>query len=206
MARPWRSDRRISSADNRAPFRASSPVSDTRPTTIVLTGDLVLDLAEPDHWLSGVAPAIREADLAIGHLEVPHTRSTMELAGDVPAPGSDPANLAALKRAGFDAVTMAGNHIADCGPAGILDTIDELDRLGIAHTGAGATLAQARKPAVLECGGRRVVLLSYNCVGPQAAWATEESAGCAYLPVSTADGALPSPAAALTDAAPEAFA
>ncbi len=174
-------------------------------TTIVLTGDLVLDLPEPDHWLSGIAPAIRDADLAIGHLEVPHTRSTTELAGDVPAPGSDPAHLAALKRAGFDAVTMAGNHIADCGPAGIKDTTSELDRLGIAYCGAGATLAEARRPALLDCGDRRVAVLSYNCVGPQAAWATESSGGCAYLPVSTKDGSLPSPAATLTEASPEAF-
>jgi poly-gamma-glutamate synthesis protein (capsule biosynthesis protein) len=181
-------------------------VNDPAETTIVLTGDLVLDLPDPDHWLSGIAPAIRAADLAIGHLEVPHTHSTAELKGDVPAPGSDPANLAALARAGFDAVTLAGNHIADCGAAGIADTIAELDRLGIAHGGAGATLAEARKPAVLECGGRRIALLSYNCVGPQAAWATETTAGCAYLPVATGDGSPPAPAAPLTEAAPEAFA
>jgi poly-gamma-glutamate capsule biosynthesis protein CapA/YwtB (metallophosphatase superfamily) len=174
--------------------------------TIALTGDLVLDLPDPDHWLSGIAEAVREADVAIGHLEVPHSRSTIELAGDVPAPGSDPANLAALKRAGFDAVTLAGNHIADCGAEGIADTIAELDRLGIGHGGAGATLAEARKPALLVNGGRTIAVLSYNCVGPQAAWATETSAGCAFLPVATADGSPPAPAAPLTDPLPEAFA
>ncbi len=183
----------------------SSPVLAKR-VTIALTGDLVLDLPDPDHWLSGIAQAVREADLAIGHLEVPHSRSTVELAGDVPAPGSDPANLAALQRAGFDAVTLAGNHIADCGAEGIADTIAELDRLGIAHGGAGATLADARKPALLACGGRKIAVLSYNCVGPQAAWATATAEGCAYLPVATADGSPPAPAAPFTEALPEAFA
>ncbi len=173
--------------------------------TIALTGDLVLDLPNPDHWLSGIAAAIRDSDLAIGHLEVPHTKSTAELAGDVPAPGSDPAHLAALKRTGFDGVTLAGNHIADCGATGIADTIAELDRLGIAHGGAGATLAEARKPMLLDCRGRTVAVLSYNCVGPQAAWATATSAGCAYLPVATADGTPPAPAAPLIEALPESF-
>ena len=65
-------------------------------TSIVLTGDLVLDVEDADHWLSGIAPALMTADVAIGHLEVPHTRRGTELAGDVPAPGADPANLACI--------------------------------------------------------------------------------------------------------------
>ena len=89
----------------------------------MLAGDLVLDVEDADHWLSGIAPALRAADVTIGHLEVPHTRRGTELAGDVPAPGADPDNLSALARAGVTAVTLAGNHIADCGPQGIADTV-----------------------------------------------------------------------------------
>src|SRR6476620_467264 len=135
--------------------------------TIVLAGDLVLDEPDPGHWLSGIAPALRRADLAIGHLEVPHTDCADEEAGDVPAPGAPPENLAAIADAGFAMVSLAGNHMADCGPEGIADTIAELDRLGIGHSGAGATLKAARAPAFVERGGRRIALLSYNCVGPE---------------------------------------
>jgi len=174
--------------------------------TILLAGDLVLDVADADHWLSGIAPAIRAADLAVGHLEVPHTRRGAELQGDVPAPGAPPENLDALKRAGFDAVTLAGNHIADCGPEGIDDTLAGLDRLNILHTGAGASLEAARRPAQLQCKGRRVALLSYNCVGPESAWATDTRAGCNYLRVTTADGAPVAPAASLQQVTPEALA
>src|SRR5690606_25549718 len=52
--------------------------------TLVFSGDLVLDVPDPDHWLAGIAPALLSADLAIGHLEVPHTRRGTEMAGDVP--------------------------------------------------------------------------------------------------------------------------
>src|SRR5690606_3279104 len=76
---------------------------------IALTGDLVPDEPDADSWLSGIVPALRRADLAIGHLEVPHTRRGAELAGDVPAPGAPPANLAALASAGFTMVSLAGN-------------------------------------------------------------------------------------------------
>ena len=120
---------------------------------VLLAGDLVLDVEDPDHWLAGIAPAVRAADLAIGHLEVPHTHRGAELAGDVPAPAARPEHLDALARAGFAAVSLAGNHIADCGPHGIADTIARLDALGIAHSGAGPTLDAARRPAWLDRAG-----------------------------------------------------
>jgi poly-gamma-glutamate capsule biosynthesis protein CapA/YwtB (metallophosphatase superfamily) len=171
---------------------------------IVFAGDLVLDVPDADHWLSGIAPAVRGADLAIGHLEVPHTRRGAELHGDVPAPGAPPENLDALRRAGFHAVTLAGNHIADCGAEGIADTIARLDALGVAHCGAGENLDKARAPLFVSRGARKIALLSYNCVGPEASWADKHRAGCNYLRVATADGSPIAPASPLVEVTPEA--
>ncbi|MDT8759198.1 CapA family protein [Sphingomonas psychrotolerans] len=176
-----------------------------RVVEIVVGGDLVLDEPDAEHWLAGIAPAVRRADLAIAHLEVPHTSRGTELAGDVPAPGAPPENLAAIADAGFAMLSLAGNHIADCGPEGIEDTIARLDALGIAHAGAGATLVEARRPAIRDLGRRRVALLSYNCVGPEIGWAGEDRAGAAYLRVETADGSPIAPAASLETASGEAF-
>ena len=173
--------------------------------SIVLTGDLVLDEPDAGHWLSGIAPALREADLAVGHLEVPHTASTYVLKGDVPAPGAPPENLPAIAEAGIAMVSLAGNHISDCGPEGIADTIAGLEASGIRYAGAGANLAAARVPAFAQVGGKCIALLSYNCVGPEAAWATVDGAGCAYLPVIAADGAPVSPQADLQKLAAEAI-
>lgn len=173
--------------------------------TVLLTGDMVLDVPEADHWLSGIAPALRSADLAIAHLEVPHTRRGSEVAGDVPAPGADPDNLDALARAGVGLVSLAGNHIADCGAQGIADTVQRLQALGIAHTGAGADLATASKLAVVERCGRRVGLLSYNCVGPEFSWATPERSGCNFLRMETADGKPVAPPSTLLAPTPQAL-
>src|SRR5215831_3999212 len=161
-------------------------------------GDLILDYPDPDRWLSGIAPVLRKS-VAIGHLEVPHTRRGHELRGDVPAPGADPTHVAALARAGFSAVSLGGNHIADCGAEGIADTVAELDAAKIAHSGAGSNLRTARSPAVLQRMGRKIALLSYNCVGPEIGWATETTAGCAYVRVNTADGSPIAPASKLQD-------
>lgn len=173
---------------------------------ILLLGDLILDVPEPDHWLSGLAPMLQKADLVIGHLEVPYTNSKEEVAGDVPAPGANPAHLAALARAGIHAVSMAGNHMMDCGAQGLTDTIKGLDALGIAHAGAGPNLAQARKPALLHTRRGIVALLSYNAVGPELSWASADHAGTAYVHVSPADGSPSRPQAELIDIDPASMA
>lgn len=169
---------------------------------ILVTGDLVLDVPDAQHWLSGITPALRGPALLIGHLEVPHCRGGEEAGFDIPAPGADPANLAALVDAGFDMLSLAGNHMADCGAPGIAQTIAELARLGIALTGAGPDLASARKPAT----AKGVALLSYNCVGPQEGWASQDKAGYAYLRIDTADGSPITPTAPLEHVSAEAAA
>ena len=173
--------------------------------SIVLAGDLVLDEPDGPYWLAGIAPAIAAADLAVGHLEVPHTARGSELQGDVPAPGAPPENVAAIAGAGFHMLSLAGNHIADCGAEGIADTLALLDAAGLKGTGAGLTLAQARVPVVEERGGMKIGLLSYNCVGPEMSWATADRAGCAYLRIDTADGAPIAPAANLERVTDEAL-
>jgi poly-gamma-glutamate synthesis protein (capsule biosynthesis protein) len=168
-----------------------------RAVDFIFTGDVVLDEPRPDHWLGGIATVTRAADVTVGHLEVPHTTSGDELPGDVPAPGADPRHLSALQRAGFDAVTLAGNHIADCGARGIADTRGELARLNIACCGAAANIDLARQPAVLRALGRRLAILSYNCVGPENGWATPARAGCAYVRINGRNGVPIAPTADL---------
>ncbi len=176
------------------------------PDEILLLGDLILDVPEPDHWLSGIAPILQGADLVIGHLEVPYTTSEEEMPGDVPAPGADPSHLDALARAGIGAVSMAGNHMMDCGVPGLLDTIAGLDRNTIAHAGAGMTLAEARRPAMHAIGNRTLALLSYNCVGPELCWAADDAPGCAYVNVLATDGGPSRPQATLRDIDPASLA
>ena len=152
---------------------------------LMLVGDLILDEPEPDSFFEPSRSILQQADLLVGHVEVPHTRRGREDTSDVPAPPSNPENLAALKRAGFQVATLAGNHIADAGPDGIEDTITTLHQLDIATTGAGMNLAEARKPAIVARRGLKVGTLSYNCVGPKDSWAGENKPGCAYVQVIT---------------------
>ncbi|MEU0508482.1 CapA family protein [Amycolatopsis sp. NPDC006125] len=153
--------------------------------TIASVGDLILDEPDPASFLAPSADLLRSADVTIGHVEVPHSTTTVSQSTDVPAPPADPAALKALAQAGFDIVTLAGNHICDAGDVGVADTIRHSREAGLLPTGAGANLDEARKPAIVERDGLRVGVLSYNCVGPRESWATSKKPGCAYVHVLT---------------------
>jgi hypothetical protein len=103
------------------------------------------------------------ADLAIANFENPapdafrfHDSGTVFSA--------NPALLAGLVDAGIDFVSLGNNHIRDAGAKGILQTIANLDAVGIAHSGAGANLAAARTPALIEVGGQTVAILAYDTI------------------------------------------
>jgi len=153
--------------------------------TIMLVGDLVVDQPDADNFFAPSAPVLTTADLVIGQLEIPHSDTANVASVDVPAPPGDPAHLAAIARAGFGILTLAGNHIDDSGLVGIIDTIRHTEDAGMLTVGAGPDLAAAREPAIVERGGVRIGVLSFNCVGPRESWATSRKAGCAYVSILT---------------------
>jgi poly-gamma-glutamate synthesis protein (capsule biosynthesis protein) len=106
---------------------------------------------------------IEGADLAIANFENPapdrfryHTRGTVFSA--------DPALIRGLSDAGIDYVSLANNHSRDAGGTGLLQTIDNLRKAGLAVSGAGKDLAAARKPALLEAGDQTVAILAYDAI------------------------------------------
>jgi len=54
---------------------------------------------------------------------------------------------------------LANNHIMDYGPQGLQETLSELRARGLAHAGAGQTLAQACRPAIVEAHGSRIAIV-----------------------------------------------
>ena len=95
---------------------------------------------------------MRNGDVVVAHVEVPHTLRGIQLPTKIPAPPTDPKHLEALPAVGFNIATLASNHAYDQGDPGILDTIDTLQKLGIQTTGTGKNFAEARKPTLIEIG------------------------------------------------------
>lgn len=110
--------------------------------------------------LDPFAALVSGADVVAGNLEcVPSTLGTPR--DDKLCLRADPAYLEALAGAGFSVLGLANNHGLDFGAEALLDVRARLAALGVATVGAGRDLAEARAPAILERGGRKVGFLAY---------------------------------------------
>jgi poly-gamma-glutamate synthesis protein (capsule biosynthesis protein) len=141
---------------------------------------------EADYLYDEVRDLISSADLAIGTLNAtlsdypPHT-------GCVPTyvlVGSSQ-NADALARAGFDVMSVATNHIkncglSNCGDRAFFDTLDNLRRVGILPVGAGRNHDQAMQPLVVTVNGVRFGFVSLGQIEPLA-FAGENTPGIAVL-------------------------
>lgn len=132
-----------------------------------------------DAVLAEAAPRLRAADLAFANLESPVGEADWVEPGRSAEFHLDAGVPAALARAGVRVVSLANNHMMDCGPRGLAATLAACAAAGLATVGAGADLAAARAPARLEARGQRVVVLGWSA--SVAGRATAASPGTAPL-------------------------
>jgi poly-gamma-glutamate capsule biosynthesis protein CapA/YwtB (metallophosphatase superfamily) len=97
----------------------------------------------------------------------------------------DPRNTGCLIAAHIDACSLANNHVLDWGYTGLTETLETLDRAGIAHAGAGQDVREAAAPAIMEVPDKgRVLLFSFGSItsGIPPEWAaTDQRAGVNLL-------------------------
>ncbi len=99
---------------------------------------------------------------------------------------SDAKNVAVLKAAGIDAVSVANNHALDFEYDAMLEMLRLLDRAGIQHAGAGADLGEATRPGISNVKGRSIGLIAFTDNQPE--WeARPQSPGLFYLPIDLSD-------------------
>lgn len=72
-----------------------------------------------------------------------------------------PGLASALLESGVNVVTLANNHLFDCGLEGVLETIDVVDRAGLHRIGIGRNATEAHSPLIMQSGNWRVGLLGY---------------------------------------------
>jgi poly-gamma-glutamate synthesis protein (capsule biosynthesis protein) len=131
-----------------------------------------------------VRPTLAAVDLRFANCERQY--SARGTASETSPHGCQPPAMAQIfTDCGFDAVTIANNHMYDFGPEALLDTRALLLGKGIAVTGAGRDLDEARAPAIVEKNGIRVGFLGYCSVIPEGGEAAPGKAVIAPLKVQT---------------------
>ena len=148
---------------------------------LTFTGDLILlkdmvengyDASSGQHSFDSMFKYVKEyydeADCNIGVFEGPvagadRGYSTSCFDDGIPFYLNFPKEyVEAVKRAGFDVVTMANNHLLDQGVSGMYHTLDELDDIGLAHVGAYRNKEEKSSVKVVEVRGKRITLLAYT--------------------------------------------
>jgi poly-gamma-glutamate synthesis protein (capsule biosynthesis protein) len=179
-----------------APTKTPEPSATPVPfTTIVFTGVIVParcvhagidEIDSADYLYEDVRKILTGADITVGvynasmsdNVEHIGCQRSWELTG-----GSE--NAEALQAAGFDVMSVATNHIKDCGryncgDQAFFDTLTNLRRVDILPVGAGANLDEALKPVVVEANGIRFGFVSLGEVNERV-FADFETPGIANL-------------------------
>jgi poly-gamma-glutamate capsule biosynthesis protein CapA/YwtB (metallophosphatase superfamily) len=149
---------------------------------VLATGDLAMDREDYDACFAGTAEVLRAADVVFGQLETSFAETGVRLPQARHAVLARPDGAAALGRAGFDVISMAGNHVLDWGNDAFFETQAHLAGAGVQVVGAGATIAEARRPVRITLPDEtRVAFLAYSSILPQGYWADERRPGCAPM-------------------------
>jgi len=151
-------------------YGALAPSPESATTSLVLCGDVTLarGVREVSERMGDPAWPFREnlfltasADLAFANLESLFHEN----------PQKSPSHLVfqlqaeqveGLKVAGFNALSVANNHVGDVGRKGMAFTVELLRSSGIAPSGGGHALAEAHRPAVVTTPRLTFAFCSYT--------------------------------------------
>jgi poly-gamma-glutamate synthesis protein (capsule biosynthesis protein) len=164
---------------------------------IVATGDILMVRCTLDRiratgdwgapFRGPVGGFLAGADLALGSLD-----SSIQDIGEpygcvattnLTAPAE---TIEALTVAGFDEVTIATNHTADCGDGfcgmdALTRTVEIVSEAGIKVVGGGANLEAALAPAIFTVNGMTIGVLGFDDIAADSIGATETGPGTAPL-------------------------
>jgi poly-gamma-glutamate capsule biosynthesis protein CapA/YwtB (metallophosphatase superfamily) len=150
-----------------------------RDIILYAVGDIGPDRADPNSIFQHVTGVLKQGDIAFCQLEVNLSHRGIGPLGKENA--RDPRIAVAIKNAGFKVVSFAGNHCLDTGPDAFFDTIANLKEQELAVIGVGKNIAEARRPAIIDCKGVQIAFLAYNSVARDEYWAEVDRPGCVPL-------------------------
>ena len=128
-----------------------------------------------------VLPLIDNADVALANLECALADNPKPIQKAGPVLHAPTATAATLKKAGIGVLSLANNHIRDCGDEGVKSTLKACSESGIKTVGAGENIIAAKQPLMLGLDGKKVAVVSF--AEHEFNFATKERAGAATLDI-----------------------
>jgi len=147
----------------------SSPLTFREPLTILAVGDINLGRKSGEEIYKGninfpfanIADFLQTADITFGNLEsqLRDTRIFQDPNNEYRFSGPL-LGAQTLKEAGFDALSVANNHMWDYGQDGLNSTLTALQEQGLATVGANQEIDKQLEPQILEKNGWKVAFFA----------------------------------------------
>jgi len=182
---------------------AQAAIATPKVTRVVATGDILMSrctlakIRALGDWGAPLRNSVGEylagADLALGSLDGSiQDIGTPYGCVDITNLTSPPQVVETLTLGGIDEVTVATNHVFDCGEAfcgdrAFLRTLELLAQAGIKTAGGGKNLEESLAPVIFDVGGMTFGVLGFDDIAAEDLEATATSAGTAPLDDSYAD-------------------
>ena len=150
---------------------------------ILVAGDFCLNARmtsmmqqEVEEALQEIKPILQSVDYSLVNLECSVSNNHhLPISKCGPNLLNSSVILDAIKGLGFDAVTMANNHIADFGHEAMIDTLTLLEERGLDYVGAGKNIADASKVLYKQIDTKKIAFI--NCCEYEFTIATETIGG-----------------------------
>jgi poly-gamma-glutamate synthesis protein (capsule biosynthesis protein) len=98
----------------------------------------------------------QEANFVMGNMEFVLTDNPKSILKAGPILWGNTSYINVFKKAGFHLLSLANNHIKDCGSLGVQSTIETCEKAGIATLGAGKNLQEAKKTYIKIINGWKI--------------------------------------------------
>lgn len=111
-----------------------------------------------DSIFEEVKPLLSQSDYVVGNLETPICDS--DLSSESICFNTPIEFLKACKSAGFDFLTTANNHCLDRGIEGLNQTLNNIDKIGLSHTGTYSSEEQSREVSLVSVRGLKIAFIA----------------------------------------------
>jgi poly-gamma-glutamate synthesis protein (capsule biosynthesis protein) len=154
--------------------------------TLLACGDIGPIHGPAEQYATLARERLAAADIRFGQIErVYSTRGALQLNSGGAHSRVGPEMAGVFRELGINVASLASNHAMDWGPDALIDTLDLFRQMGITVVGAGRTLTEARRPALIERNGVVTAFLAYCSILHEGYEATAGRPGVVPLRVRT---------------------
>ena len=140
-----------------------------KKTCILICGDICptidtqvfFDEANEKVLLNDVLPLFKQSDVIFGNLEFALTDTCQKAVKTGPILFGKLNYINLFKKLNFSALSLANNHIKDCGTEGVVNTIEICNKNAIPVVGAGINNKTAKEPLIIEKNGWKIGIMAF---------------------------------------------